>query len=203
METIAGLDPDVVVVATGAPSDRSGIMTATPGEPVSGTDFPHVLVSTELLDRDPSTIGRSAFVYDDVGHYEAVAVTEHLLVHGCDVTVATRHSMFAPVADVSHRLGAALDRFGQHDGRLQALMVRAQLRSIAPGVVRVRPAGRVDDVEIGADTVVLVTHRRGGDLLSAAVRARVREVLVIGDALSGRDLQAAIREGHLAGRGIA
>lgn len=203
VETIDALEPDIIVIATGAPADRSGIMTMTPGEPVTGTDLPHVLVSTQLLERDPSTLGRSAFVYDDVGQYEAVAVTEHLLIHGCDVTVATRHSMFAPAADASHRLGAALDRFGHHDGRLQALMVRAQLRSIGPGAVRVRPAGRADDVEVAADTVVLVTHRRGGDVLSTALRERGHEVVVVGDALSGRDLQAAMREGHVAGRSIA
>lgn len=53
-----------------------------------------------------------------------------------------------------------------------------------------------------ADTVVLVGYRQSQNEIWEALRGRVDQLHLVGDALSARDIQPAIREGHLAGRSI-
>jgi heterodisulfide reductase subunit A-like polyferredoxin len=55
---------------------------------------------------------------------------------------------------------------------------------------------------IAADRVILVTHNRPVTDLYDALRGEW-PVFLVGDANAPRDIQAAIREGHLAGRGAA
>jgi len=55
---------------------------------------------------------------------------------------------------------------------------------------------------VPADTVVMVAGKRSLNELARELAGRVATVKLVGDALSPRDLQCAIREGHLAGRQI-
>jgi hypothetical protein len=48
----------------------------------------------------------------------------------------------------------------------------------------------------------MVAGKRSLNELARDLGGRVPKVTLVGDALSPRDLQCAIREGHLAGRGI-
>jgi 2,4-dienoyl-CoA reductase-like NADH-dependent reductase (Old Yellow Enzyme family) len=200
--TIASEAADVLIIATGAEYDRSGAMVATPGEPVTGVDQAHVRTPTEALTCDPTALGLTCLVYDDVGHYESVAVVEHLLNQGIDVIAATRLPAFAPIADASARLQPALDRFMTAPGKLISLHVRTHLRSIAPAAACLRLPGQSADVSVSVDSVVLVTFKIGGDVSTLVGSRPSAEVHVIGDASSGRDLQTAIREGYVTGRGI-
>jgi len=54
-----------------------------------------------------------------------------------------------------------------------------------------------------ADTVVWVPIRQGQAELPSALEAAGAGFVVVGDALAGRNLQTAMREGHLAARALS
>ena len=49
---------------------------------------------------------------------------------------------------------------------------------------------------MAAETVVLAGYRQSQNEVWAALRERVPQLHIVGDALSARDIQPAIREGH-------
>jgi hypothetical protein len=55
---------------------------------------------------------------------------------------------------------------------------------------------------VPADAVVLIGYRQSQNEIWDALRGRVEQLHLVGDARSARDIQPAIREGHLAGRSI-
>jgi 2,4-dienoyl-CoA reductase-like NADH-dependent reductase (Old Yellow Enzyme family)/thioredoxin reductase len=193
-------EPDVVIVATGASPRPSGVLAAAPGTPVEGIDQAHVLSSVELFTEGDRVRGKRAVVCDDIGHYETVAVVEELLQRGLDVTVVTRFPSFAPTADRTVRTIPARARFAQ-SGRRFEVRPGTLLSRIGDGSCLVFSVEGAETID--ADTVVMVTHRDATNGLTAGLRAVGAEVHVVGDARSPRDLQTAMREGHLAGRAIA
>ena len=56
---------------------------------------------------------------------------------------------------------------------------------------------------IAADIVVLGLARESVNDLHTALRGKVKQLHIVGDARTPRDIQAAIREGHMAGRFLA
>ena len=201
-DDIAALDPEVVIVATGAEPTMDGRLIAAPGEVVDGVDAPHVRTSIQLLTQPPPAAGSEALVVDDVGQYEAVSVVEFLLQHGVHVTAATRLPMFGPLVDAAMRMTPALERINAAPARF-ATLTRVTLASVRPGKATVRSLAGAAESTVAADLVVLVTYKTPRDTLAAQLAGRVPDVLLVGDALAARDLQVAIREGNEAARGIA
>ena len=58
-------------------------------------------------------------------------------------------------------------------------------------------------LDVDADTVVFVSHNASNRELIDALADWSGQVIAVGDARGPRYLQTAIREGHLAARGIA
>jgi hypothetical protein len=98
------------------------------------------------------------------------------------------------VEPVLERIGAASGSMEIHL-RHRILVVREGEADLAPTY-----AGRTHTVI--ADAVVLVTPNRPLNDLQATLVRQLVLVKAIGDALSPRNLQTAIREGHVAARGI-
>jgi 2,4-dienoyl-CoA reductase-like NADH-dependent reductase (Old Yellow Enzyme family) len=195
-------EPDAVIVATGSqPTDvREFRQTADPAAQLRITGDARVLTPLDLAMAPPQDVGRTALVFDDVGHYEAIGCCEALINRGAEVTYVTRHLMFAPAVEVTGRTQAALRRMHEA-GRLR-IVTQSALASIDKGSVGISPlfGGRTETVP--ADTVVLVGYRQSQNEIWEALRGRVGQLHLVGDALSSRDIQPAIREGHLAGRSI-
>jgi hypothetical protein len=108
--------------------------------------------------------------------------------------------MFAPAIDITLRTQSALARlYGLGD-----FTVRTASRVVAVrrGSLDVSPqfAARVET--FAADTVVWVAIREGQSALAEPLEDHGLSVFVVGDAMAGRTLQTAIREGHLAARGL-
>ena len=80
--------------------------------------------SIELLSSPVRTIGETAVVVDDVGHFEAAGVAEYLIEKGVAVTLVTRHREFAPLMVPALRARPALERLGRGNF---ILMTRAHL----------------------------------------------------------------------------
>src|SRR3546814_1179609 len=76
--------PDFVVIATGAIPRDNGVQYRYPADPVPGHSHSNVLSAVELLASPQRDLGKTAVVFDDVGHYEAIAATEYLISKGLD-----------------------------------------------------------------------------------------------------------------------
>ena len=173
----------------------------SPGKSAAGMNRQQVISSHDLLlENSNRNWGRSAVVYDDAGHYEAVAAAEFLIERGVAVTFVTGLNRFAPGLETSLSAEPALERLGKGDFRF---VPYARLAEVGEGNARVeyRYGGKPLDLE--ADTVVFVSHNASNRELIDALADWGGTVVAVGDARSPRYLQTAIREGHLAARGIA
>jgi 2,4-dienoyl-CoA reductase-like NADH-dependent reductase (Old Yellow Enzyme family)/thioredoxin reductase len=192
--------PDLVVVATGSTPRMDGIQLAAPGEPIIGFDQPHVLSSVDLFENPQRSLGKSAVVIDDVGHYEAVAAAEYLLSKGLSVTFVTTQMSFAPRSQPAFMAVPALRRMLPKGLRL---MVRSRALEITGSSVIVTPADIETSAqlreEVAADCVVFVSLNRPETGLVPDLEAAGIAVTLVGDALSPRFLPTAMREGRLAG----
>ena len=194
--------PDAVIVATGSLPRMDGVQAWNPGFPAQAVDQVHVYSSHDIFDVPRERLGRSALVLDDVGHYEAIGVAEHLIEAGLKVSFVTRLSAMTPPMDVAMRLEPALHRLHKGDFTLH---IRSRLIEIGRDSCEIGAIDGEQTTSIPADTVVLVTFNEAQAgiyyALGGGTRARRDFALhVVGDAHSPRDLLAAIREGHMAGR---
>ena len=194
--------PDVVIVATGSLPRMDGFQAARPEAPVPGFDLPHAVSSHDVMFMPRERLGHSAVVFDDVGHYEAIAVAEQLVSQGLKVTYVARHSSFAPHIEATVRTGPALRRLRQGDF---TLIVGGRLVAIGRDATTVGYLDGEQTWDVPADTVVMVTYNRAQTELYRALGGGTRvskpyQLHLIGDANAPRDLLVAIREGHLAGR---
>lgn len=198
-EEIEAEAPDAIVVATGSLPRLDGLQIAIPGHAVEGVDLPHVFSSHDVLTNTSIALGESALVLDDTGHIEALSVAEFLQSKGVAVTFVTRHGVPAPSWANLGRIDPMLRRLYRGAFRI---LPRYALVEIKPKVstVRLLLSDRTESVD--ADTVVLVTPNEPVRDLYDALRFGAIPIHLVGDALSPRDMQAAIREGHLAARSL-
>lgn len=199
-DDIAAEQADDVVLAIGADMDPLLRQVQFPAEDFAREPGARIVSSIDLfLDRTRDWGGR-ALVVDEIGHYEAIACAEYLMEKGAAVTFVTRHKMFAPGIDVALRTQPALERL--HAAGDFTLLVGSQLVAARAGSADVKPqfGSRIETIK--ADTIVFVPIRPGQSALAEDLEARGVSAIRIGDALAGRNLQTAIREGHLAARAL-
>lgn len=193
---------DVVIIATGAqPTEpHEFVQTADPATQLRIAPDARVLSSIDLVMDDAGDYGKTALVYDDIGHYEAIACCEKLIEHGAEVTYVTRHLMFAPTVEITGRTQAAQRRF--HKAGKFRIVTQSALVSIDKGSSRIKPLFGDTTEDIVADTVVLVGYRESQREIWEELRGSIDQLHIVGDARSMRDIQPAMREGHLAARSI-
>ena len=193
-DDVRGMAPDIVIVATGSEPRMDGFQLASPGEAVPGVDLPHVRSAVDLLMSPADAEGTRALVLDTTGAYAPVALAEHLLNHGKQVTFVTHLATIG--AETPSRTIMAMERF---QGRGFAARTDAFLAEIHAGFCKVRPVRGGEAETVPADLVVLMTQnlprRSLFDQLSGEFEAHL-----VGDAVRPRDMQFAIREGHRTAR---
>lgn len=201
-EEVLARNPDIVILATGSMPQEPGIMiqTAAPYIDVAIDPTAQVLNSEDLIHGHGHDLGNSAVVFDDVGHYEALGCCEYLLEKGLDVTYVTRHATFVPEIDKTGRAQAALRRFYRL-GNFR-ILTNSLVLAIRKGEVELRPIDGVRTETVPADTTVLTLYREAFRELWDACAEAGPKVYAVGDALSPRDLVAAMREGHFCARAI-
>lgn len=196
---IAAYGADVVIVATGSTPRLDGRQHLSPGLVASGMDSPHVMSSHDLLVAPKErNFGPRAVVYDDVGHYEGVAAAEFLIARGVAVTYVTGHSSFAPKLEPSLSAVPALERLSQGNFELMTYAHITEIRK--DSVVVTRPYGV--PLNVPANTVVFVSYNACNRQLLDDLSGSTAVVKAVGDVVSPRFMQVAIREGHLAARSI-
>ncbi|MGW6378258.1 mycofactocin system FadH/OYE family oxidoreductase 2 [Rhodococcus sp. NPDC055112] len=186
-DLLLSLAPDAVIVATGARPQRPGWA----GESARVVDVRDVLEGRA----DP---GGRVLVIDELGFHQATSVAESLADRGCVVTVATNGMI------VGQDLGLTLDMEGWR--RRAHRNGIAQLTDLVPmGVVAAQgsavrvtllhhPTGETSEPEF--DWVVCAVHQQPEERLWKQLSDSDFEIHRIGDALTPRRADAAVREGH-------
>jgi 2,4-dienoyl-CoA reductase-like NADH-dependent reductase (Old Yellow Enzyme family) len=191
---------DTVILAIGADLEPPLRQIQFPADEIVREPGARIMTSIDLFADKAADRGRSAVIIDETGHYEAIACAEQLLTQGIAVTFVTRHKLFAPGIDITLRTQSALERlYALGDFTLR---VGTRLIAARPGSADIAPnfGARIETVP--ADTIVWVPVRPGQTALAEALEARGVSALCIGDMLAARNLQTAIREGHLAARSL-
>jgi mycofactocin system FadH/OYE family oxidoreductase 2 len=197
-ELVRGLEPDGVIVATGAVPSRTGFSSVNPlVEQLPGSDQENVLTGWDVL-VGSHPVGDRVVVLDDDGSRQAAGVVEVLLDAGKRVEMVSRWPALFPgtmtTLDMPHVYG-----------RLLGKGLEYRLNSWANGIEGNRVAifnlytNAADSLD-GVDTVVLVAGQKANDELYFALKGTVENLHRIGDCLAPRKLDHAIYEGELAGR---
>jgi hypothetical protein len=197
-DAVGALEPEGVIVATGARAGRTGFSSVNPlVEQLPGADQDNVLTGWDvLLGSRPA--GDRVVVLDDDGSRAVAGVVEVLLDAGKQVELVSRWPALFPgtmtTLDMPHVYGRLLGKGLQY-----------RLNAWASGIEGNRVAifhlytGAADAIE-GVDTVVLATGQKANDELYFALKGEVENLHRIGDCLAPRKLDHAIYEGELAGR---
>jgi 2,4-dienoyl-CoA reductase-like NADH-dependent reductase (Old Yellow Enzyme family)/thioredoxin reductase len=185
-EELVEFEPDAVVVATGG-------LPRVPAVP--GLDDAAACTGLDVL-QDGDRAGSRALVVGGLDpHIGAPTVAEFLVDQGKEVELISEHFTFAPAAEDGTRLPL-----------LHRLMNKGVKPSLLHRLVRVDERGPVvcnaftgAERCIDAAGVVLVCGQRPNDALAGALRGKVAEVHLVGDALAPRRIVHATLEGARAG----
>ncbi len=200
-DDIVAVNADVIFLAIGAELQASPSQVLFPAQDLATGPGSHLIGSIDLFTDRTAVRGPSALVVDEVGHYEAIACAEQLLEIGLAVTFVTRHKIFAPQIDITLRTQSALERLYAKGDFI--LRTGTRVAAIHSGSVDIAPNYGTRLERVPADTVVWVGIRAGQSVLRDELFARGIEAFRIGDAVAGRNIQTAMREGHLAARYIS
>ncbi|MEY4237941.1 MAG: hypothetical protein RL339_542, partial [Pseudomonadota bacterium] len=198
-EDVLAEGPAAVIIATGSMPRMDGVQNSNPGEPISGHDLPQVLSSHDVLAANRKWHGQQVTVLDDTGHYEALGIAEHLVADGASVTFVSPFKQLAFKVENALMVEPVLERIAAASGSMEILL-RHRIVALREGRADLAPTHAGPARTIAADAVVLVTPNQPLNALQAALAGKVARIVCIGDALSPRNLQRAIREGHLAVR---
>jgi mycofactocin system FadH/OYE family oxidoreductase 2 len=192
------LEPDGVIVSTGASPSRSGFSSVNPlVERLPGVEQDNVLTAWDVL-LESQPVGKRVVVLDDDGSRAAAGVTEVLLDRGAEVELVSRWPTLFPgtltTLDMAHLYGRLLGK---------GLVYR--LNAWADGIEGNRVTifnlyTGATEVLDGVDSVVLATGTKANEELYLALKGEHANVHRIGDCLAPRKLDHAIYEGELAGR---
>jgi hypothetical protein len=189
-DLVRGLEPDGVVVATGAVPSRTGFSSVNPlVEQLPGADAENVVTGWDVL-LGSATLGERVVVLDDDGSRQAAGVVEVLLDAGKKVELISRWPALFPgtmtTLDMPHIYGRTLGKGLEY-----------RLNSWASGIEGNRVAifnmytGAAESLE-GVDTVVLVAGQKANDELYFALKGTVHNLHRIGDCVAPRRLDHAI-----------
>jgi NADPH-dependent 2,4-dienoyl-CoA reductase/sulfur reductase-like enzyme len=195
-DNVLSLEPDAVVVGTGA---RAGVDGASKWHPipVPWSDQPFVIDHEKALEH-ADELGTRVLILDAVGHIEAIGLGELLASGGIDVTVVS--PLPTPMLLDAETMAAALPRMARAGARW-----RPNTALVSIGV---HEATLIDTLSlqmetiVEVDTVVIRTHARPDTTVYDALRSEVADILLVGDAVAARPADRAIFDGHRAGRSI-
>ena len=195
-ELINELDPDGVLVATGALPSRTGFSPVQPMVDVlPGTDNGRVFTLWEAIDGTEG-IGKRVVILDDDGSRAAAGAAEVLLERGHQVHVATRWNQLYPFT------AGGLDMATLYERQFKkglTYTINTWASAVGDDTVAMWNVYTGDaEAPLPYDSVV-VTGQKPNDALYLALKEQRENVHRAGDAVACRKLDHAIYEGYLAG----
>jgi 2,4-dienoyl-CoA reductase-like NADH-dependent reductase (Old Yellow Enzyme family)/thioredoxin reductase len=198
-EMVLAENPDVVIVATGSTQRLHGWYPDTPGEPtIPGLDTARVFTATDVLEGRADDV-RTLAVIDSIGYHQSADPFEYLANRGATVHGITSSFLFAnDVLLVDRTLWLqglrGKDVYFHHNTSVRA--VRGTSLDLVDTML-----GRTSTLE-GIEAIVMSVGADVDDSLYQALKGRVDDLHVIGDAWAPRRIEQAIHEGHKLGREI-
>ncbi len=188
---IAGLAPDVVVLATGATAG---------GSPLAETLPVAVLDSVDVL-RDPAIAGTDVMIVDELGAWEAAGLARHLAARGARVELVSPTAAWASRVTVYSRLALGFDL------DLDGITVRTMLRPATDADGRLELVPSIGGERLPRPDTTSVVHVRprradAGLLDDLLATGWAGELHLVGDAFAPRTSQEAIAEGRATGLAI-
>lgn len=205
VDAAAALDADLVVCATGSSYARQGIPCAyrPEREAIPGCELECVLDLGTAVRRalaEPAALGSRVLIYDELGHYLPLGLAEVLTTAGATVEIVTPHNAVGEEAIKTQ------DWFWIAPRLLDAgvtLTTQRTIEAIEPGRLMLRNLFGGPQLERAVDTVVVSLPRLPRDELHGELeRARDGAVMLVGDALAPRSIEAVIYEAETTARGI-
>jgi 2,4-dienoyl-CoA reductase-like NADH-dependent reductase (Old Yellow Enzyme family)/thioredoxin reductase len=185
---VLALEPDAVIVATGATS-------RVPEMP--GAGLLHVATAADIL-TGVAIPGRRCVVVDEDGHCAAPTTADFLVQRGHHVTLVTRYFMVGEDIDEGVRADLYARLFRQ-SVRVETTTVATE---VVPQGVRVRHTYSGAEVVLEADTVVMAFGGKAEDHLYHELDGKVPTLALVGDAYSPRRIHDAILDGTRAARAV-
>ncbi len=189
MDEVRHLNPDTVILATGA----------TPYvPPFEGRDERHVVTAWDVLN-DEANVGASVVIADWRADWIGVGLAERLASAGSSVTLCTNAAMAGETLQLYTR--------NHYVGRLHKLGVtirtHVRLYGIDENTAYFQDTLTQEPVMIeGVDTLVVSLGHQAVDAMSVQSGDEPFEVISIGDCLSPRTAEEAIYEGFMAGKEV-
>jgi pyruvate/2-oxoglutarate dehydrogenase complex dihydrolipoamide dehydrogenase (E3) component len=200
--------PDAVIVATGSTYSIGG-RSVTFDADIPGSNHSFVFRPENILIDGVRPLGRVA-LFDGEGIHTGTGLAELLASAGADVSYVTADfSPLSPRLVDSFESRAIIQRLKSVSGTGRVRFVPTTwLRSIdehssGQRSVRLYDVHTGDERELPVDAIVLATGRVPSSGLATQLAGKVRQLFVIGDALSARPLAAATYEGQKFARLIA
>ncbi|MFT4150891.1 MAG: FAD-dependent oxidoreductase [Paracoccaceae bacterium] len=185
-ETVLACAPDAVIVATGA---------GARGHAATGTEQPFVVEGREVL-AGRAAFGSRVLVLAREDHMQPLTIASYLADKGAQVRILFQTPAVAPLVG-KYSIGAIMSKLSNLGVEVR-VMERAV--DIAPGRVTTRNVySGVEAFHDGFDTLVLACGGTPRDDLYHALKGKVGEVTLLGDAYVPGRIVGATRQGWEAG----
>lgn len=188
-EMIAGMKPDVLLVATGSRYVRDGASGFSP-IPIPGWDRPFVYSPEDVLTGAADGLAR-ILILDEEGRQAGPGVAEYLTAKGARVTIVTSYA--SPGPHLQSQIHYVLPRL--RDAGVELMTGTTISRIEERRVVLSNPDIGIETA-VEVDAVVMATMRRQEDHLVNEIGDLAPYLYLVGDALSPRSLMEATYEGH-------
>ncbi|MGA0121890.1 MAG: NAD(P)-binding protein [Gaiellales bacterium] len=196
-DAVLDLDPDGIIVATGAVPTRTGFSSVFPmADAIPGIETANALTLWEAIDGSRPATGRVVLLDDD-GSRAAAGAAEMLLDRGLAVHVATRWNQLFPFTLGGLDMATLYERLFRKGLTYSINHWAASIDGTRVEMVNLY-TGEPEE-PLHADTVV-VTGAKPADALYLELVERHPHVHRVGDCVAVRKLDHAIYEGYLAGR---
>lgn len=196
-ELINKLQPDAVIVATGARHQKTGFTAYRPDLAcIPGSEQQNVVVPEQILRGEVKTEG-NVIILDEDAHITALGLAEMLATEGKKVEVLSRMLYVGMDLD-SNSLAMVYSRNFKAGVKITPLNYIKEIsgNTVVAFHTYTKEERRIENV----NTVVLVTSKKVNNELYKQLKGKVPELYAVGDCVAPRRIGMAIYEGHKVGR---
>lgn len=202
-QMVKDLQPDSVIVATGAAPQRTGFYESLPmRESIPGVERSNVYTVWDILTKDDLDVkNKNILLIDNNGAHEAYATVDYLLDAGAKVQAVSRlyHAGYdlTPTHDIILYYRRILEKGGKFISN-HAVNEIKENSAVIYNVFMPKEETTLD----GIDLFVLAMGKDANDGLYKELKGAVPELQRVGDCVAPRRVHYAIWEGHMAGRKV-